>query len=113
MFKRKIYSWLLQSVAVFIFLSIYWKAYIFSSVLILLPSFFLSLVGIIILPFSVLSDFITKRLPPGFRILVAFVIHVGVGLLFFLASQGWILALLIGTLYWLFDELIRWKQAKT
>lgn len=101
--KRKTYAWLFQSLIIFIFLSIYWGGMFFGSILALFSGVLISMAGIVLLPFSILSDSLTKRFSPVVQLLISFVIHVGISLAIFLAAQGWILALLYGFLYWVFD----------
>lgn len=102
MIKHKIYTWLIQSVVIFLFLSIYWGEVTFS--------FLVSFAGIILIPFSLLSEYLTKRLSLGFRLALSFVIHTGVSIVFFLSSQGWILSILYGLLYWIIDEVMKLRQ---
>lgn len=110
--KRKIYAWLFQSLIIFIFLSIYWGGMFFGSTLALFSGALISIAGIILLPFSILSDLLTKRFSLGVKLLSSFVIHVGVSLAIFLSAQGWILAVLYGVLYWVFDLVFKKKQDK-
>ncbi|MCH5584376.1 hypothetical protein MK805_05250 [Shimazuella sp. AN120528] len=112
MIKRKIYAWLLQSLVIFLFLSIYWGGGLFTSFLGLFSGFLLSISGIILLPFSILIDFFTKRLSSALQVFVSFFLHIGVSIAFFLAAQGWMFALLFGFLYWLLDVGLKWKQNK-
>lgn len=104
MIKRKLLAWLIQSVITFIVLSLNWGVH-FTTLL-------LSLAGVVLLPFSVLSDYVTKRLSNAYRAAVAALIHIGVSIGLFLAGQGWILVVLYGGGLWLADEAIRWKITK-
>lgn len=104
MIKRKLLAWLIQSVITFIVLSLNWGVH-FTTLL-------LSLAGVVLLPFSVLSDYVTKRLSNAYRAAVAAFIHIGVSIGLFLVGQGWILVVLYGGGLWLADEAIRWKITK-
>ncbi|WP_037464957.1 hypothetical protein [Shimazuella kribbensis] len=107
MMKRKILAWVFQSVVIFLLFSFYFGGVFYTSFFALVSGFLLSIAGIVVLPFSLLSDYATKRFSNGYRFIVTFILHVGVGIAVFVAAQGWVLSILYGFLYWLFDESIK------
>jgi hypothetical protein len=110
MMKRKIFAWVFQSIVIFLLFSIYFGGSFYTSFFALVSGFLLSIAGIVVLPFSLLSDYVTKQFSIGYRLILSFIIHVGVGISVFVAAQGWVLSILYGFLYWLFDEFIKVRQ---
>jgi hypothetical protein len=107
--KSKVYIWLIEAVIIFIFLLFYWGG-VFS-----IHSFtsgaILSLAGVILVPISILFDYLTKKLPLLFYLPFSFLVHLGSSILFYLGALGWILVILYGGLFWLIDGIFKWKQS--
>jgi hypothetical protein len=110
MMKRKIFAWVFQSIVIFLLFSFYFGGSFYTSFFALVSGFLLSIAGIVVLPFSLLSDYVTKQFSMGYRLIFSFVIHVGVGIVVFVTAQGWVLSVLYGFLYWLSDEIIKIRQ---
>jgi hypothetical protein len=106
--KSKVYIWLIEAVIIFIFLLFYWGG-VFS-----IHSFtsgaILSLAGVILVPISILFDYLTKKLPLLFYLPLSFLVHLGSSILIYLGALGWILVILYGGLFWLIDGIFKWKQ---
>jgi hypothetical protein len=77
--KSKVYIWLIEAVIIFIFLLFYWGG-VFS-----IHSFtsgaILSLAGVILVPISILFDYLTKKLPLLFYLPLSFLVHLGSSIL--------------------------------
>ncbi|MXQ55456.1 hypothetical protein [Shimazuella alba] len=109
MIKSKVYTWLIQVAIIFIFIFFYWGGVF--SINVFTSGAILSLAGIILVPISILFDYLTKKLPLLYYLSLSFLIHLGSSMLIFLDSLGWILVNLYGGLFWSIDGIFKWKQS--
>jgi hypothetical protein len=106
MIKYKFYAFIIQFIIVLIFLMFNWGGQFLFIPYILIN---IGLTGVILIPFSMLSDLIYKRLNRWIALPIACLIHLGASTWFSVASQGLVLSMLIGGSFWLADESIKWR----